>query len=89
MHRFVVSLNDDRKRIEVTGPFQLQQLRKKGQILDKHWCFDVKTKEWLRVAEMIAKSRPSTTYEIVEEVDQTITDLGDLAQEIRELLKNG
>lgn len=89
MHRFVVSLDDDKKRIEVTGTFQLQQLRKKGEILDKHWCFDIKTKEWLRVAEMIAKCRPSTTYEIVEEVDQTITDLGDLAQEIRELLKNG
>jgi hypothetical protein len=28
-------------------------------------------------------------YEMVEEVDQTITDLGTLAQEIQELLKNG
>ena len=89
MHRFIVSTDDDKKRVEVTGPYQLQQMRSRGEFLDKHWCFDLRTKEWLRVADMIAKCRPSTTYEILEEVDQTITDLGTLAQEIQELLKNG
>ena len=89
MARFIVSLDDDKRRIECDGPFQIQRGIERGEIQGKSWVFDQRSKEWKRAEEIVRSNRARTSLDIYSDVDQTISDLGDLAQQIQEMLKNG
>ena len=89
MPRFIVSLDDDTRRIQCDGPYRLQEWIDEGYIKEKSWCFDRKSKECKRAGEIVRSNRSRTSLDIYSDVDQTISDLGDLASQIKEMLRDG
>jgi len=89
MPRYIVSLDDDTRRIQCDGPYRLQEWIDEGYIKEKSWCFDRKSKEWKRAGEIVRSNRSRTSLDIYSDVDQTISDLGDLASQIKEMLRDG
>lgn len=87
MHRYIVSMDDDTRRERCSGSHELQEWFDQGFIKGKQWVFDVRFKTWAKVADVISSNRRRSSVDIYDDVDQTLTDLSDVAAQLQEMLK--
>jgi len=88
VHRYIVSLDNDKTREDCTGPVQLQAWLEMEKITLDHLVYDVKQKCWLTVSDVLETSKKRSSCDIIEDVEHTMTNLQDAAKLIKEMLEN-
>ncbi len=86
MFKYAVHIEEE--NIPCAGPVELETWLKKGSITEKTWVWCHASRAWRSAREVLDVAFRRSSDEIIEEVDQTFSDLRDVAEQLREMLKN-
>lgn len=88
MHRYLVTMLNSKRRKKCTGPFQLQEWIDKGVIDQSTRVFDIRNQNWDSAENTIRNSKKKTSVEYFDECEQTLSDVNNIAEQLREYLQN-
>ena len=86
MFKYAVHIEEE--NVPCAGPVELETWLKKGSISEKTWVWCHASKVWRSAREVLDAAFRRSSDEIIEEVDQTFSDLRNVAEQLREMLKN-
>tara|TARA_Y100000593_G_scaffold86609_1_gene165679 strand:- start:22290 stop:22562 length:273 start_codon:yes stop_codon:yes gene_type:complete len=86
MYKYIVVTMDKRKK-KCTGPYQLEEWLKTGTAAPDSRVLDTKTQIWDTAENTLKNSKKRTSHHYIDECEQTLTDLNNVADEIRKILE--
>ncbi len=85
---FKYAVHIEKENVPCAGPCELETWLKKGSINEKTWVWCHASRVWRSAREVLDAAFRRSSDEIIEEVDQTFSDLRNVAEQLREMLKD-
>ena len=86
MYRYLVDTTAGAQKC--TGPFQLREWMQGRYIRPDTLCYDVRDKKTRTAKEILEELDKRPSFDTVEDIEQTLTDLEGVAAKLEEMLAN-
>lgn len=87
MYKYIVITSEKGGKRKCAGPYQLEEWVQDGDVKRDARVLDVRAQVWDTAENTLKNSKKRTSYHYIDECEQTLSDLNNVADEIRKMLE--
>ena len=87
MYKYIVIISGKGNKRKCAGPYQLEEWIQNGAVKNDARVLDVRAQVWDTAENTLRNSKKRTSYHYIDECEQTLSDLNNVADELRKMLE--